>query len=170
MLPDGNGLELLTEWRAAGCKLPIIMLTAWGEPKDISRGYRLGATAYLSKPFEYEAVLTVLDGIFSAAERMPETVTRGGLCLDVLSGQASLNGEDLLLSQKELALLALFVQNEGRSIGADYLYEKVWGQPMGNNDGAVRKQISNLRKKLEGSGYEISHKHGDGYCFAPQNL
>ncbi len=168
MLPDGNGLDLLTELRAAGSKIPIIMLTAWGKSRDVARGLRLGANDYMSKPFTYEVLKARVDAMFRNVEQIPETITRGGLRLDILSGQAFLNGEDLNLVQKEFALLTLFVQNEGRAVGADYLYEKAWGQPMGKNDGSLRKQISNLRKKLAGSGYVISPKHSNGYRFTPR--
>jgi DNA-binding response OmpR family regulator len=168
MLPDGNGLDILQELRAAGNKTPIIILTAWGKPQDISRGYKLGATAYLSKPFDYEAVLAVLEGIFGTEARLPEQITKGGLRLNVLSGQAFLNEQDLLLTPKEYALLALFVEQEGQTLGAKYLYEHVWGQPMLDSDVALRKQLSNLRKKLTGSGYAITKIRSEGYRFTPK--
>ncbi|MDR2889291.1 MAG: response regulator transcription factor [Lachnospiraceae bacterium] len=165
MLPDGNGLNLLTEWRAAGIKTPIIMLTAWGEPQDISRGYKLGATAYLSKPFDYEAILTVLEGIFHNAQKVTEPVTCGSLCLDMVSGRAFLSGIDLLLAQKEFSLLLMFVQNEGQVISAEYLYERVWGQPSFNSKGAFENMIYRLRKAIKGSGYAIMTRRGRGYAF-----
>ncbi len=168
MLPDGNGLDLLSELRAAGSRIPIIMLTAWGKSRDVARGLRLGANDYMSKPFTYEVLKARVDAMFRNVEQIPETISRGGLRLDILSGQAFLNGEDLNLVQKEFALLTLFVQNEGRALGAPCLYEKVWGQPMGKNDGSLRKQILNLRKKLEGGGCVISPKYSDGYRFMLQ--
>jgi DNA-binding response OmpR family regulator len=165
MLPDGNGLDLLTEWRSAGIKTPIVMLTAWGTPKDISTGYRLGATAYFSKPFDYEAVLALLESFFSDAEKVPERVTCGGLSLNMMSGQAFLNNKDLLLSQKEFSMLLLFVQNENRKIRADYLYRKIWGQQMGNDNNTLKVTVSKLRSKLRNSGYSITGKRREGYCF-----
>jgi DNA-binding response OmpR family regulator len=165
MLPDGNGLDLLTELRAAGSKVPVIMLTAWGEPKDVSRGYRLGATAYLSKPFEHEAVLAAVEGIFDRMQTMPEVIEKGSLTLQMASMIAFMNGADLRLTQKEFALLLLFIQNEGKALSAEYLYEKVWGQSMNNDTRAVKLQVSNLRTKIEGSGYAISAVRGKGYRF-----
>ena len=76
MLPDGNGLELLQELRVTGNKIPVIMLTAWGKPQDLSLGYKLGATAYISKPFDYDAVLAVVESIFERYEEMPETIVK----------------------------------------------------------------------------------------------
>jgi DNA-binding response OmpR family regulator len=165
MLPDGNGLDLLTEIRAAGSKVPIIILTAWGEPKDVSRGYRLGATAYLSKPFEHEAVLAAVEGIFDNMQQVPEEIEKGPLTLQMASMIALLNGVDILLTQKEFALLLLFIQNEGKTMSAEYLYEKVWGQSLNNDTRAVKLQVSNLRTKTEGSGYAIQAVRGAGYRF-----
>jgi DNA-binding response OmpR family regulator len=96
---------------------------------------------------------------------MPERIIFGPLMIDVLSGKAFINGADMLLTQKEFALLVMFTQNEGRCMSVEYVYEKVWGQPMNNNTGAVKNQLSNLRKKLEGSGYTVSSTRGEGYCF-----
>ena len=168
MLPDGNGLDLLTELRAAGSKIPIIMLTAWGKSRDVARGLRLGANDYMSKPFTYEVLKARVDAMFRNVEQIPETITRGGLTLKIMSDEVFVNGETLFLTQKEFSLLMLFVQNEGRIIGAEYLYEKVWGQPMMGNAGAMKNQVSNLRKKLMGSGYTVLPVRGEGYRFGPE--
>jgi CheY-like chemotaxis protein len=89
MLPDGNGLDLLTEMRAAGSKIPVIMLTAWGEPGDVSRGLLLGANDYMSKPFDYGVLLARVTAMFRSVEQMPEAVKKGPLALDVVAGQLS---------------------------------------------------------------------------------
>jgi DNA-binding response OmpR family regulator len=175
MLPDGNGLDILRELRdpdselsqvnARLFKTPVIMLTAWGEPKDISHGYRLGATAYISKPFDYEALIAVMESIFSNAEQVPERINRGGLTLDILSGQAFLNGKDLLLTQKEFALLLLFIHNENMIMRKEYIYQKVWKASFGDSDRTLKTHVSNLRRRIEGGGYRIEAKRGTGYCF-----
>ena len=99
--------------------------------------------------------------------QVPKTVTRGTLTIDILSSQAFYNGVDLLLTQKECALLLLLTEHENRAMSADYLYEKVWGQPANNDASAVKHQISNLRKKLEGCGcgYTVASSRGEGYTF-----
>lgn len=167
MLPDGNGLDLLAELRAAGSKLPIIMLTAWGEPKDVSKGYRLGASAYLSKPFDYEAVLAAIEGIFRSIDEVPEVIVKGSLILKITSRIALISGVDMLLTQKEFALLMIFAQNEDRTISSEYLYEKVWNASMGTDNRTLKKHISNVRKRLEdgNSGYTITAIYNEGYCF-----
>ena len=76
-----------------------------------------------------------------------------------------MNGADMLLTQKEFSLLLLFTQREGRTMTAEYLYEKVWGQPMMEDDNAIKIAVSRLRKKLSGSGYSISAARGEGGLF-----
>lgn len=165
MLPDGNGLDLLTELRGVGSKTPVIMLTAWGEPKDVSRGYRLGATAYLSKPFDYDAVLAAVESIFRNVEEVPEMIVKGRLKLKMTSMIAFVNEADMLLTQKDFALLLLFVQNENKTMSAEYLYEKVWNSPMNDDTQAIKSAISRLRKRLAGSGYTIFTQRYEGYIF-----
>jgi DNA-binding response OmpR family regulator len=165
MLPDGLGLELLTELRSGGSKIPVLLLTAWDKPADVARGLRLGANDYLSKPFEYEVLLARTEAMFRNVEQMPERLTYGAFTFDITSGQAFMNGADLLLTQKEFAMLVLFMQNVDRVMKAEYIYEKIWGQKMNEDAGAVKHQVSNLRKKLKGSGYTVSSTRGEGYCF-----
>ncbi|GHS99222.1 DNA-binding response regulator [Synergistales bacterium] len=165
MLPDGSGLDLLTELRAAGSKIPIIMLTAWGEPQDVSNGLRLGANDYLSKPFDYEVLLARVEAMFRNVEQMPEVIMEGPFRLDVVAGIAFMDGSDMLLTQKEFALLLMFVQNKGRAMSAEYLYEKIWVSPMTEDDGAVKNTVYRLRKKLSGSEYFIRADRGEGYRF-----
>jgi DNA-binding response OmpR family regulator len=87
------------------------------------------------------------------------------LGLNPLSGQAFLNGADLLLSKKEFSLLLLFAQNEDKTMSAEYIYEKAWGQDMNNDIRALKTQICKLREKIEGSGYIIPAVRGVGYRF-----
>ena len=93
------------------------------------------------------------------------SIVKGALRLNLFSGQAFVNGKDILLKPKEFNLLLLFAQHESETISTEYIYEKVWGQPMNEDSGAVRFQISNLREKLPGSGYTITSQRGEGYIF-----
>jgi DNA-binding response OmpR family regulator len=167
MLPDGNGLDLLAELRAAGSKIPVIMLTAWGEPKDVARGLRLGANDYLSKPFEYEVLLARVEAMFRNVETVPGVITKGPLTLKARTARASIRGEDMRLKPKEFALLLELAENEGRVESAERLYETVWETPMAGDNRTLKKHISALRKRLEDedSGYTISAVYGEGYRF-----
>jgi len=165
ILPDGTGIDLLTELRGGGSKIPVLLLTAWGKPSDVARGLKAGANDYLSKPFEYEVLLARVEAMFRNAELMPERISHGPVSIDILSRQAFLNGENMYLTQKEVSLLQLFVQNPGRIIDVEYLYERVWGQPMLNSENAIKVMMSKLRAKLVGTGYTITASRGEGYCY-----
>jgi len=172
MLPDGNGLEFLKELRAAGNHVPVIMLTAWNESVDIAKGLRAGANDYLGKPFDYEVLLARVEALFRNVGRVPDSLEKGPLKLDIAAAVAFLHGTDMLLTQKEFSLLLLFMQNEERVMSAEYLYEKVWGRSdrrfrgaMASDENAVKFQVSRLRGKLADSGYVITSKRGEGYCF-----
>ena len=172
MLPDGSGLDLLSEMREAGSKIPVIMLTAWGKSSDIAHGLRLGANDYVSKPFTYEELLARVETMFRNVEQIPERIEKGEIMLKIRSMEIHIgNNVDSSRSMStklppvEFYLLQLFMENEGRDLKADYLYEQVWGADMANDPNAVKNAVSRLRKKIDGSGYVISNVRGTGYCF-----
>jgi DNA-binding response OmpR family regulator len=99
-------------------------------------------------------------------EKAPaKSFAKGSLTLDIITSQAHIDGVNMRLSPKEFSLLLLFIQNEGEKMNAERVYESVWGQPMNNDVNAVKNAVSRLRKKLEGSGYNLSIIRGEGYCF-----
>ena len=71
----------------------------------------------------------------------------------------------MLLTQKEFALLMYLMQNRSKDTSPQLLYETVWRQPMADDDSAVKNTVYRLRKKLEGSGYTITTRRGEGYRF-----
>ena len=163
-LPDGSGLDFLAALRRAST-VPVLLLTSLGTDDDIIKGLEMGGNDYLSKPVTAGVFLARIRAALRNSASVPETLTKGALTLRFASSQALLNGVDMLLSQKEFALLSFFVQHERQTLTVETLYEKVWGQPMNDNSNAVKFQISRLRKKLEGSGHTISAEYGEGYRF-----
>ena len=169
-MPDGNGLNFLREFRAANpahANIPVLVLTGYGEDKEIVAGFESGCNDYMSKPYTFPVLLMRAKELLSRAERLPDILQKGTLELDVMAGQAFLNGEDLLLGQKEFLLLLLFVQNEDRTMSAEYIYEKIWNAPIKNNNSALQKRISVIRQKLEDGNcaYTVRSVYAKGYCF-----
>ena len=164
MLPDGSGLNFMAELRKYS-QIPVLLLTGLTTPEDIVRGLTAGGDDYLAKPYDFSVMLARVEALLRRAENIPEKMVRGLLTLDVMANVATLNGADLLLSQKEFTLLLVFIQNEERFISAEYLYEKVWMQPMACDSNALRSTLKRLRVKLEGSGYRITLSRGEGYQF-----
>ncbi|MGI6153381.1 MAG: response regulator transcription factor [Christensenellaceae bacterium] len=168
MLPDGSGLDYIAEIRQK-TTAPVLLLTALGDKDDLLYGLRAGGDDYIAKPYDIDE-LVARAGAAIRRDRMirrapAQAYERGPLRMDTISGQAFLSGEDMLLTQKEFALLLLMAQNSGRMIPAEELYECVWNQPMAGNDHSVKNAIYRLRKKLAGSGLSIRAERGAGYCF-----
>ena len=165
MLPDGNGFDFLVELRETS-RVPVIMLTAMGAMEDKEQGYDAGADDYLPKPYKGKELVLRVNAILKRAEDVPEKITRGFLTLKPMPREAFVNGVNILLTPSEYKILQFFVQHEGRLMSAAFLYESLWGQPMGRNSQAIRTAVSRLRSKLTGSGYNIaSNVHNDGYFF-----
>lgn len=164
MLPDGSGLDFMRELRRDS-DIPILLLTGLSTSEDKVRGLREGGDDYLTKPYDFEELLARIEALLRRAGRVPDVLHKNSLKLDVVSGQAFCGDEDLLLTKKEFAVLLLLVQNEGKIVSAEYLYEKAWNQPMSGDKNAVQTAVSKLRKKIEPSGYEITTERGQGYMY-----
>ena len=147
MLPDGSGLDLLRELRRHAT-LPVLLLTAKGKSEDVVTGLSLGADDYIAKPYDLNEFAARIDALIRRAGMLKDSIAIGSLRFDLLSSQAFLDGKDLLLTQKEFSLLLLLAQNERKNLSAEYLYEKVWGQPMNGNTSALRAHVSCLKKKI----------------------
>lgn len=166
MLPDGSGLDFMCELRGGTrAGIPILLLTGLTTQEDILRGLKSGGDDYLTKPYNFEILLARVEALLRRSERVPERIAKGRLTLDVAASVASLDGVDLLLTQKEFALLLIFVQNPERFINGEYLYEKVWKQPLTKDTSALKSSIKRLRSKINGSGWQITWSRGEGYCF-----
>ena len=166
MLPDGSGLDFMRALReSTNAGIPILLLTGLNAQEDILRGLKSGGDDYLTKPYDFPILLARIEALLRRSGRVPERITKGRLTLDVPSGIALLDEADLLLAKKEFALLLIFVQNPERMIDGEYLYEKVWNQPMSGDANALKSTIKRLRGKIEGSGWQIEWSRGEGYCF-----
>ena len=163
-LPDGNGLDFLRELRKTS-NVPVLALTDDNEDKDIVAGFASGCDDYVPKPYTFEVLYARIEGLLRRASGVPDFIEKGSLKVDISSRRAFVRGRDILLKPKEFDVLLYLVRNYETHIGAELLYRKIWGQEMSGDDNAVKFQISSLRKKLESSGYTITSKRGEGYCF-----
>lgn len=166
MLPDGSGLDFMRELReSTHAGIPVLLLTGLTAQEDIVRGLTQGGDDYLTKPYDFPVLLARVEALLRRSERVPEKVVHGRLTLDIAAGVALLDQSDLLLTQKEFALLLVFVQNPQRHIDGEYLYEKVWNAPMESDSTALKSTIKRLRPKIESSGWRIEWTRGEGYIF-----
>jgi DNA-binding response OmpR family regulator len=165
LLPDGNGIDFCGEIRG-DTDAHILFLTSRTEHEDRIRGLDTGGDDYITKPYKLEEMLSRVRSAMRRRDMPPaRVITRGPLTLDVIAAHTFFNGEDLLLTGKEFALLLLLVQNEGKTLSKEYLYETVWKAPMAGDGGALWKQMSTLKKKLDkgGGALALTVSRGDGY-------
>jgi DNA-binding response OmpR family regulator len=162
-LPDGNGLDFLAELRKTS-GVPVLVLTADQTPEKSSESLDVGSDDFLRKPYVLKELRARVDALMRRAARVPETVAKGPFTLDMTKMIAHVNGEDMLLTGKDFFLLKFFLERENQFMTAEYLYEKVWGQQMMNDNQAVKASVSRLRNKITNSGFSIIWCRGEGYC------
>ncbi len=152
MLPGIDGLEVCRRLRGSASGVPIVMLTALGEEADRVLGLQLGADDYVTKPFSpRELVLRVQSVLRRSLPRpapTPETLTDGGLEVDVARRITRLDGAELALTVREFELLVFFMRHPGRAFKRAELLEAVWGWTFGDQS-TVTVHVRRLREKVE---------------------
>jgi two-component system OmpR family response regulator len=163
-LPKRSGLEVLKRLRSRKSATAVLILTARDSVNDRVAGLDAGADDYLAKPFE----LAELQARVRALTRRgmaggSALVSHGSLTFDQIGRVASLNGQPLDLSARELGLLEIFLQRAGRLVSKDQLVNHLceWGEEVSAN--AIEVYVHRLRKKLEPGGVRIVTVRGLGY-------
>lgn len=162
-LPGKDGLEVLRNLRARGSRVPVLIFTARNTVDDRIKGLDLGADDYLPKPFvlaELEARLKAL--LRRSAGHNPE-IRLGELTYDSLSRLSSVRGAQLSLTRRELAVLEALLARIGRPVARDILFDKIYSMEQDVRAEAIEIYVHRLRKKLEGSGAQITTVRGLGY-------
>lgn len=174
MLPDGDGLDLTRELRADARlrRLPLLMLTARGEPMDRIVGLELGADDYLPKPFEPRELLARIKALLrrSAPEPVVDDVLQfGRLEIDLGAREARLDGQHCDLTGHQFELLAVLAQSPGRVLSRDQIMDALKGHPMEAFDRSIDVHISRIRAVIEDdpkNPKRVLTVRGTGYVFA----
>ncbi len=149
-LPDGDGLQLLREWRAAGFDEPVLILSARDALKDRVAGLNLGADDYLAKPFSLEELIARLRSLLRRQVGKKTTVfEHRGIKLDLLARTVEVDSKRIDLTSREFSLLELFMQNQGRVLTRTMIAEKVWDSHFNLDTNLLDVYMRRLRKKLE---------------------
>ena len=176
MLPDGDGLDLCRQLRADHSELPVLMLTARGDPLDRVVGLELGADDYLPKPFEPRELLARLRAIVRRrqpheAQATASPVLRfGRLEVDPDARQARVDGETRALTSYQFDLLLVLAQHPGRVLSRDFLLDALSSSHAQEvYDRSIDVHISRIRAAIEDDPRQprrILTLRGAGYVFA----
>jgi DNA-binding response OmpR family regulator len=149
-LPLKDGLEVLRELRRAGQRLPVIILTARGDPDERVAGLEAGADDYIGKPFHFEELLARVR-VRLRDERAPvreHQLMVGELALDLRTRWASVHGERVELSAREFELLRTFLEHPNQVLSREQLLAHVWGYAYDPGSNVVDVYVGYLRRKL----------------------
>ena len=153
-LPDGDGLDLLRAWRAAGNTVPVLILSARDTIMDRIRGLDIGADDYLPKPFSVEEMLARMRSLLrrhasAAAPARPTVYEHAGIKLDLLSRTVTCNGKHVELTNREFSLLELFMKNIGSVLTRTLIAEKIWDASYDLETNLIDVYVRRIRQKLE---------------------
>ena len=168
-LPDGDGFELLRQWRAAEFNEPVLILSARDTVQDRIKGLNLGADDYLSKPFSLEELIARLRSLLRRQTTGKRTLFEyRGLKLDLVTRSVYVNQRAIEMTSREYALLEIFMQNPGRTLARNVICEKIWDSHRDVDRNLLDVYMSRLRTKLEAESGEPFFRtvYGVGYQFA----
>lgn len=163
MLPDGNGFDLFKKIRRYS-DLPVIFLTAVDDEDSVVNGLELGADDYITKPFSTRELIARIKRVAKKNSKK-NIITVSGVTLDLDKSAVFENGKQLELTALEYKLLSLLMQNVGKVVTRELIFEKIW-DVSGNfvNDNTLTVYIKRIRKKLDadiiktvkGLGYQVA--------------
>jgi two-component system response regulator PrrA len=163
-LPDGDGVELVKEWRERGVDTPMIMLTSMSDLERRLEGLRAGADDYMAKPFSLQELVLRLNRLLNRRVSNKE-VKVGNIRIDPTGHRTWVDEVEVFLTVTEFALLKLLAENKGRVCSTTELLEQVWGLRHDPGTNRVAVYIRHLRSKL-GTGL-IHTVRGIGYVLDP---
>jgi two-component system OmpR family response regulator len=172
MLPDFDGMEVLSRLRAQRSDVPVLFLTARDSVEDRVAGLTAGGDDYVTKPFSLEEVVARLRGLMrrsGASDHAASNVlTVGDLVLDEDSHEVRRDGSEVSLTATEFELLRYLMRNPKRVLSKAQILDRVWNYDFGGQANVVELYISYLRKKIDAGRDPMIHTmRGAGYVLKP---
>jgi two-component system, OmpR family, response regulator len=165
-LPKLDGVSVLNNWRRAGIKTPVIILTARDRWSDKVQGFDAGADDYVTKPFHTEELLARVRALLRRATgHASSELACGPVRLDTRSGRVAVDGNTVRLTSHEYRLLSYLMHHAGRIVSRGELTEHLYDQDFDRDSNTIEVFVGRLRKKL---GVElIQTVRGLGYLIEP---
>ncbi|MEM7247325.1 MAG: response regulator transcription factor [Acidobacteriota bacterium] len=153
MTPGLDGLAVLKAIRAAGLRVPVLMLTVMNQVEDRVEGLDAGADDYLAKPFAFSELLARLNALARRGEAdgsgEPTTLRAQDLELDLVRRRCTRAGQLIELTSMEFRLLETLLRGRGRVQTKTMLLEKVWGLGFVPTTSVVETHVSRLRSRID---------------------
>jgi DNA-binding response OmpR family regulator len=166
MLPKLDGLSVLKQWRQAGMKSAVLVLTARDRMEDKVKGLDLGADDYLTKPFRLEELLARLRALVRRGHETTNPILRiHDLEIDTVAKTVKRSAQAINLTPREYGLLEFLAYHRGRPVSRDTIWAHLYDEKEENTSNVVDVYINYLRNKID-KGFEpplILTKRGEGY-------
>ena len=164
-LPVLDGVSVLSKWRRAGKKTPVLILTARDRWSDKVAGFDAGADDYVTKPFHMEEILARLRALVRrAAGQASSELACGPVTLDSANAKVTVDGKAIKLTSLEFRLLSYLMLHSGKVVSRTELVEHLYDQDFDRDSNTIEVFVGRLRKKLgvdvlqtiRGMGYTMS--------------
>ncbi|MEK5475995.1 response regulator transcription factor [Paenibacillus sp. FSL R5-0407] len=165
MMPGMDGWELCRELQRL-YEMPVLMLTAKGETKQIVKGFDLGADDYLVKPFQPAELIVRVKALLKRYQVIAsQTVAIGSVRMNRRTFEAVADNEKFTLPLKEFELLFRLGSSPGRTLTREQLIEEIWGYDFEGNERTLDVHINRLRERFSEDkyGFKIRTIRGLGY-------
>ena len=170
-LPDGDGKEFIKEIREIS-KIPIIVLTARHDEKEVIKALDFGADDYMTKPFSVNELIARIKANLrrnTSEESLKDKIVCGQIELNIVSRDITFKNEKLKLTPIEYELLKYFLLNANKTLTHKQILQEVWGTGYQNEMPYLRTYVNTLRKKIEENSTRptyIKTVSGIGYRFS----
>ena len=166
MLPGIDGFAVCRKIREES-NTPILIVSAKTDKDDKLNGLILGADDYIEKPYDIDILMAKIAGIFKRRYALEE-ITEGDLRLNLAEKIMYKNDVQIDMTQKEFELLTLFIENKGKTLKKEYIFNQIWGSDSFSEQQTLTVHIKWLRQKIEDNPKEPAHIQtvwGVGYKF-----
>lgn len=168
MLPNLDGLAIITVMRGAGVETPVLMISALSDVDERVKGLRAGGDDYMTKPFASEELAARLEVLLRRRASAPRqtTLTVADLEIDLLARTVQRGGTEIRLMPTEYKLLEFMARNSGQIVTRTMIFEAVWGYHFDPGTNLIDVHMGRLRKKIDRPGLPalLHTVRGAGYA------